>query len=277
MAWVIKTGKWGRARKIIPLLLFDSTRKILCQHIKEVTGDHKLHSLFETWVGGVAGSTTSVYKLLKLWQVLLKVWSRIHLERVGKNKTEGLFWGLNTATPLMELRRRQQTVVITRAYKSKSISLSHTPCFICSPPTPPVPPHLTGLGLDSEWVTLLFTIFQIPSQVFALAGCPAFSLAITGLRGFSNGAFEEITLFSPSSREKMETFGQQLIQSITQTKLELCLTHLATKMSSYLVWVETYRRAHMPFDAQFRVSQKLCVTNELLWNEKIWCKSWELL
>lgn len=48
MARVIKTGKWGRARKIIPLLLFDSTRKILCQHIKEVTGDHKLHSLFET-------------------------------------------------------------------------------------------------------------------------------------------------------------------------------------------------------------------------------------
>lgn len=75
----------------------------------------------------------------------------------------------------------------------------------------------------------------------------------------------------------METFGQRLIQSITQTELKLCLTHLATKMSSYLVRVETYRRAHMPFDAQVGVSQKFGVTNELLWNEKIWCKNWELL
>lgn len=108
------------------------------------------------------------------------------------------------------------------------------PHFI--PLTPPCLLSLpSGLGLDSEWVTLLFTIFQIPSQVFGLAGCPAFSLAITGLRGFSNGAFEEITLFSPSSREKTETFGQQLVQSITQTELKLCLTHLATKISSYLV------------------------------------------
>lgn len=65
-------------------------------------------------------------------------------------------------------------------------------------PTPRVP----HLGLRTEWVTPLFTIFQIPSQVFGLAGCPAFSPAITGLQGFSNGAFEEITLFSPSSREK---------------------------------------------------------------------------
>lgn len=114
--------------------------------------------------------------------------------------------------------------------------LFHTPCFICNhlpalkPPSSP-----PGLSLDSEWVTLLFTIFPIPSQVFGLAGCPTFSLAITGLRGFSNGAFEEITLFSPSSREKTETFGQQLIQSITQTELKLCLTHLATKISPYLV------------------------------------------
>lgn len=108
-----------------------------------------------------------------------------------------------------------------------------------STPTSPLLP--SGFGLDSEWVTLLFTIFPIPSQVFGLAGCPAFSLAITGLRGFSNGAFEEITLFSPSSREKTETFGQQLIQSITQTELKLCLTHLATKISSYLVCVEAYR------------------------------------
>lgn len=121
---------------------------------------------------------------------------------------------------------------------SVSISLSHTLCFICNHPPAFQHPHVSpGLGLDSEWVTLLFTIFPIPSQVFGLAGCPAFSLAITGLRGFSNGAFEEITLFSPSSREKMETFGQQLIQSITQTKLKLCLTHMATKISSYLVCV----------------------------------------
>lgn len=48
MVRVTETGKWGRARKIIPPLLFDSTRKILCQHIKKVTGDHKLQSLFET-------------------------------------------------------------------------------------------------------------------------------------------------------------------------------------------------------------------------------------
>lgn len=87
----------------------------------------------------------------------------------------------------------------------------------------------------AEWVTLLFTIFPIPSQVFGLAGRPAFSLAITGLWGFSNGAFEEITLFSPSSGEKPETFGQQLVQSITRTELGLHLTHLAAKISSNLV------------------------------------------
>lgn len=122
---------------------------------------------------------------------------------------------------------------------------THTPCFIH--PTAVQHPHVfspSGLSLDSEWVTLLFTIFQIPSQVFGLAGCPAFSLAITGLRGFSNGAFEEITLFSPSSREKTETFGQQLIQSITQTELKLCLTHLATKISSYLVCVWRHTDTH---------------------------------
>ena len=71
-----------------------------------------------------------------------------------------------------------------------------------STPTSALSSHPTGLRLDSERVTLLFTIFPIPSQVFGLAGCLAFSLAITGLWGFSNGAFEEITLFSLSSREK---------------------------------------------------------------------------
>lgn len=88
-------------------------------------------------------------------------------------------------------------------------------------------------ALHSEWVTLLFTIFQIPSQVFGLAGCAAFSLAITGLQAFSNGAFEEITLFSLSSREKKkkrETFGPQLAQSITRVHLKFCLTHLAAKI-----------------------------------------------
>ena len=53
-------------------------------------------------------------------------------------------------------------------------------------------------GFDSELVTTLFTVFQIPSRVFGLAGSPIFSLAITGLWGFSNGPFEEITLFSLS-------------------------------------------------------------------------------
>lgn len=72
------------------------------------------------------------------------------------------------------------------------------------------------LRLDCEWVTLLFTIFPIPSQVFGLAGRAALSLAITGLWGFSNGAFEEITLFSSSSRgKKRRHFGQELVQSIT--------------------------------------------------------------
>lgn len=116
-------------------------------------------------------------------------------------------------------QRRHGTVVIIAANKSECVSLSHTPCFICTfqPSDPP----------DSEWVTLLFTIFQILSLVFGLA----FSLAITGLQGFSNGAFEEITLFSPSSREKTETFGRQLAQSITHTEPELSLTHLAAKIS----------------------------------------------
>ena len=175
-----------------------------------------------------------------------------------------------TEVPLLvELQRRRWAVVIVDAHKSVSISLSHTQCFICNHPPALRHPHVSspllppGLGLDSEWVTLLFTIFPIPSQVFGLAGCPAFSLAITGLRGFSNGAFEEITLFSPSSREKTETFGQQLIQSITQTELKLCLTHLATKISSYLVCVEAYRRTHTFFGTQFRVSQELTVTNVL--------------
>lgn len=97
-------------------------------------------------------------------------------------------------------------------------------------PSPPLVSVSTA-----EWVTLLFTIFPIPSQVFGLAGRPAFSLAITGLWGFSNGAFEEITLFSPSSGEKPETFGPRLVQSITQTALRLYLTHLATKISSNVV------------------------------------------
>lgn len=120
-----------------------------------------------------------------------------------------------------------------------------------SRPTPPTSPLPPGLSLDSEWVTLLFTIFQILSQVFGLA----FSLAITGLPGFSNGAFEEITLFSPSSREKTETFGQQLVQSITQTELNLSLTHLAAKISPYLMSVEALR------GTQFSVcSQNLTVT-----------------
>lgn len=164
---------------------------------------------------------------------------------------------------LVELQRRCWAVVIIDAYKSESISLSHTPCFIRSHPPAVQHPHVSsppGFGLDSEWVTLLFTIFQIPSQVFGLAGCPAFSLAITGLRGFSNGAFEEITLFSPSSREKTETFGQQLIQSITQTELKLCLTHLATKISSYLVCVEAYRHTHTHFSVPSRESVRT-----LLW------------
>lgn len=68
-------------------------------------------------------------------------------------------------------------------------------------------PLLQILVSTVSGVTPLFTIFQILSQVFGLAGCLAFSPAITGLRGFSNGAFEEITLFCPSSGEKMETFG----------------------------------------------------------------------
>lgn len=67
------------------------------------------------------------------------------------------------------------------------------------------PPSIYAvLRLVCEWVTLLFTIFPIPSQVFGLADPAALSLAITGLWGFSNGAFEEITLFSSSSREKNE-------------------------------------------------------------------------
>lgn len=69
-----------------------------------------------------------------------------------------------------------------------------------------IPYIYSVLRLDCEWVTLLFTIFPIPSQVFGLAGPAALSLAITGLWGFSNGAFEEITLFSSSSREKPKTF-----------------------------------------------------------------------
>lgn len=54
-------------------------------------------------------------------------------------------------------------------------------------------------SFKTEWVTLLFTIFQIPSQVFGLAGCSTFSLAITGLLGFSNGPFEETTLLSQAN------------------------------------------------------------------------------
>lgn len=88
------------------------------------------------------------------------------------------------------------------------------------------------LHLDSEWVTLLFTIFPIPSQVFGLAGSAALSLAITGLWGFSNGAFEEITLFSSSSREKSEDI---LARSVCSQSRQFCLTHLVAKISSDLV------------------------------------------
>lgn len=184
-----------------PQLSFDCTkRKILCQHIKGVTGDWELHfgenNILECRRKQQKGLTLASYTELLL---------------------------------LLELWRWWWAAVITPAYESVSISLSHT----LRPNTPTSPLTSPGLGLDSEWVTLLFTIFQIPSWVFGLAGCPTFSLVITGLLGFSNGAFEEITLFSLSSRgEKMETFGEQLMQSITRTKLELCLTHLATKISS---------------------------------------------
>lgn len=118
------------------------------------------------------------------------------------------------------------------------------------PSSPPTPPRLLSppWSRSRRWVgySTVYNISNSLSSVW-LGRLSAFSLAITGLQGFSNGAFEEITLFSPSSREKTETFGQQLIQSITQTELKLCLTHLATKISSYLVCVEAYRRTHIHF------------------------------
>lgn len=103
-----------------------------------------------------------------------------------------------------------------------------------SPPQPPsnIPDINPVLRLHSEWVTLLFTIFPIPSQVFGLAGSAALSLAITGLWGFSNGAFEEITLFSSSSREKSEDI---LARSVCSQSRQFCLTHLVAKISSTLV------------------------------------------
>lgn len=103
-----------------------------------------------------------------------------------------------------------------------------------SPLQPPsnIPYIYPVLRLDSEWVTLLFTIFPIPSQVFGLAGSAALSLAITGLWGFSNGAFEEITLFSSSSREKSEDI---LARSVCSQSRQFCLTHLVAKISSNLV------------------------------------------
>lgn len=74
-------------------------------------------------------------------------------------------------------------------YIWKRFSFTHTPS--CTRSKHP--------SFKTEWVTLLFTIFQIPSQVFGLAGCSTFSLAITGLLGFSNGPFEETTLLSQAN------------------------------------------------------------------------------
>lgn len=98
-------------------------------------------------------------------------------------------------------RATRKSLIAAQSPRRSCESCLNSPPCVSSAPTPAVR-HSPHLGLDSEWVTPLFTIFQIPSQVFGLAGCPAFSRAITGLQGFSNGAFEEITLFSPSSREK---------------------------------------------------------------------------
>lgn len=161
----------------------------------------------------------------------------LYAEVVEENSSPGLLF---LRQKYLSERQSDSELLLSLIYKYVSV-FSFAQTMIQQ--KPPFNPNLSthpppGLSLDSEWVTLLFTIFPIRSQVFGLAGCLAFSFAIIGLLGFSNGAFEEITLFSWSSREKAETFGQHLMQSITQAEFKLCLTHLATKISSYLVCVE---------------------------------------
>lgn len=128
----------------------------------------------------------------------------------------------------LELQKRKQAILIISGCESVSIRVR----LHYSPPSSINPYIYPVLRLDSEWVTLLFTIFPIPSQVFGLAGSAALSLAITGLWGFSNGAFEEITLFSSSSREKSEDI---LARSVCSQSRQFCLTHLVAKISSDLV------------------------------------------
>lgn len=158
-----------------------------------------------------------------------------------------------------------QSKLIIAAYKSKGISLSHTPYFICHHRPALQHPHVSSfpcLGLNSEWVTPLFTIFQIPSQVFGLAGCLAFSPAITGLRGFSNGAFEEITLFSPSSREKQRHLASDLYsQSHRPSSSPVWRIWLLKYPHTLCAHVESYKRTHRLFSAQFRVSQRFFVND----------------
>lgn len=125
------------------------------------------------------------------------------------------------------------------------------------------------LRLDGEWVTLLFTIFPIPSQVFGLAGSAAPSLAITGLWGFSNGAFEEITLFSSRSREKTEDI---LAESLYSQSHQVCLTHLVAKISSYLM--QAYTHMHTFWGTLFFAIPALkCEHLPVIftsWNQELW-------
>lgn len=142
---------------------------------------------------------------------------------------------------MLELQRWQWAVVITPTCESEGISLSH--CVHKhphvshgSPLLPPSTPQL-GLALDSEWVTPLFTIFQIPSQVFGLAGCSAFSLAITGLLGFSNGAFEEITLFSLSLKVVVLGGGEGSLASSSYSQ-----SHRPSLSTVWRTWLLKYPR-----------------------------------
>lgn len=104
----------GSHYKNNPPLLFDSTRKILCQHIKEVTGDHKLHSLFRTVE----------------WEVLLNWQLQWRDEKfsgrcgeAGKNKGEEL---LNRGAPSGGASNETVNCCHHSGYKSESVSLSHT-------------------------------------------------------------------------------------------------------------------------------------------------------
>ena len=75
--------------------------------------------------------------------------------------------------------------------------------------------------------------FQFPLKCLAWQLLQPFPLQLRGLWGSSNGAFEEITLYSSSSREKKTK--DVLARSLNSQSHRSCLTHLVAKISSYLI------------------------------------------